>query len=304
MILRTHDNKFFKKCFLAWSVCTTISFELQAVQVAITIDDYPLPDSGIFTVKERAQRFIDACAQYNCKTVFFCVGQHCKDRGDTSLLTILSDNGHFIGNHSMAHRRLSVLSMSEFEKEIVDADALLKIYPTMQKWFRYPYLDYGMNAELGGSQEKLVQSFDLLNKLEYTDAYITINTFDFALNKRLQEAIKQGKTIDYDALRTVYLALLEEWIEHYIVLYQRVVPHEVVHTILLHDNDLNALYLADIIAMIQKKGWHIVSPEVAFRDVSWRKQLLPKIEILKQKPASLNYETIDKRLAEHKVVMP
>jgi hypothetical protein len=71
---------------------------------------------------------------------------------------------------------------------------------------------------------------------------------------------------------------------------------------LLHDNDLNALYLADVLALIQKKGWHIVSPEAAFRDVSWRKQLLSKFEMLKQKPASLNYEAIDKKLAENNVV--
>jgi peptidoglycan/xylan/chitin deacetylase (PgdA/CDA1 family) len=275
---------------------------LQAVNIAITIDDYPLPDSGIFTVKERAQRFIDACAQYNCKTVFFCVGQHCKDRDDASLLSMLSDKGHFIGNHSMNHRRLSGLSLSEFEKEIMDTDALLKSCSTVRKWFRYPYLDYGMKEEFGGSLEKLIQSYELLGTLKYTDAYITINTFDFALNKRLQEAIKQGKTINYDALRTVYLTLLEEWIEHYIALYQRVVQHDVVHTILLHDNDLNALYLADVLALIQKKGWHIVSPEAAFRDVSWRKQLLSKFEMLKQKPASLNYEAIDKKLAENNVV--
>src|SRR5579871_2696185 len=141
----------FKKCFLVWCACISMSLQLQAVQIAITIDDYPLPNSGLFSVKERAKRFIDACAQYNCKTVFFCVGQHCNDRNDPSLLTMLSDGGHFIGNHSMNHRRLSSLSLSEFEKEIMDTDALLKNYPTMQKWFRYPYLDYGMNTELGGS---------------------------------------------------------------------------------------------------------------------------------------------------------
>jgi hypothetical protein len=65
-------------------------------------------------------------------------------------------------------------------------------------------LDYGINTELGGSREKLMQSFELLKKLGYTDAYITINTFDFAINKRVQEAIRQGKKINYDALRTVY----------------------------------------------------------------------------------------------------
>jgi hypothetical protein len=38
------------------------------------------------------------------------------------------------------------------------------------------------------------------------------------------------------------------------------------HVLLLHENDLAAMYLGDLVARLRKTGWEIVSPDVAFRD--------------------------------------
>lgn len=268
------------------------------INIAITIDDYPLPNGKLFTIQERTQRFIETCAQFNCKSVFFCVGQHCLDRNDPSLFEQLGKNGHFIANHSMNHRRSSSLSTQEFVKEIADAEEILKESSAYHKWFRYPYLDYGYQALLGGSAEKLKKFYAELQKMGYTEGYVTINTYDWYINKRLQDAIKANKQIDYEKLKTTYISLLEEWIDYYIKLYQQVTDKEITHTLLLHDNDLNALYLPDILAMIQNRGWNIMSPEEAFADTSWRKELLNKFAVIKQKPASLHEGEIDKQLAQ------
>lgn len=279
-----------------------VPFSLRAVNIAITIDDYPLPNSGVFTVRERTKRFVKALDKCNAKAAFFCVGQHCNDRNDYSLFKFLKEHGHFIGNHSMNHLRLSAITIDEFEKEITLAEAILCRHSLVSKWFRYPYLDYANVASLGGSKEKFLASFETLKKLGYTEAYVTINTFDWYINKRLQEAIRQNKVIDYEKLGVLYVSLLREWIAYYIVLYQEIIGHEIVHTILLHDNDLNALYLPDIIAMINDQGWNIVSPERAFKDTSWRKKLLNKIELTKKKPDSLNSDQLDKLLADFNII--
>jgi peptidoglycan/xylan/chitin deacetylase (PgdA/CDA1 family) len=271
------------------------------INIAITIDDFPLPNGRLFTLKERTKRFIDACAPHNCKAVFFCVGQYCIDRKNPGLCKQLSENGHFLANHSTNHRGLSTISLDEFEKEITSTQDILAPYG-MKKWFRYPYLDYGNQVSSGGSPEKSRGSFQSLEKLGYTEGYVTINTFDWHINRRLQDAIKQHKKIDYETLRTAYMDFLEEWIEFYIDLHKQAIDQEIVHTLLLHDNDLNALYLPDIIAMIKRKGWHIVSPERAFQDTSWTKELASKAELMKAKPASLNFKAIDAKLSELEII--
>jgi len=285
-------NKYsFSCCLLLYGV------SLGAVDIAITIDDYPLPNSCLFTVKERAQKYIKASSPFNSKIAFFCVGQHYLDRNDASLFELLQDNGHFIANHSMTHRRVSSLSLDDFKQEIVSTEKILSYYANMRKWFRYPYLDYGNRFSSGGS----IGSIAVLDALGYAEGYVSINTFDWHINRRLQDAIKQQKNIDYAALRMVYLSLVEEWIEHYINLYRQILGQEVVHTLLLHDNDLNALYLSDILAMIRSRGWNIVSPEQAFYDTSWRKQILSNFKLI-GKPHSLNLGRIDERLARLQVI--
>ena len=284
---------------LLQSIILLYSNSLLAINVAITIDDYPLPDSALYSVNNRTERFIEAGKQFNCRFAFFCVGQHARDRNDDALCKRLSDEGHYIANHSMNHQHLSSMSLSNFEKEIIKAEQVLQSNETFRKWFRYPYLDYGVDAKAGGSKEKLIGSFGVLTKLGYKEGYVTINTFDWFINTRLQKAVQQNKTINYDALRRVYLSLLDEWMDYYVDMYQTIVPDkEIVHVLLLHDNDLNALYLPDLLHMIQHKGWMLTSPEQAFNDVSWRTVLLEKAETIRIKPASLSCDAIDQRLAD------
>jgi peptidoglycan-N-acetylglucosamine deacetylase len=38
------------------------------------------------------------------------------------------------------------------------------------------------------------------------------------------------------------------------------------HVLLLHENDLAALYLGDLVKRLRKTGWKIISPERAFQD--------------------------------------
>lgn len=38
------------------------------------------------------------------------------------------------------------------------------------------------------------------------------------------------------------------------------------HTLLIHHNLLNALFLDDLIQMFKEKGWKIIDADVAFRD--------------------------------------
>jgi len=54
------------------------------------------------------------------------------------------------------------------------------------------------------------------------------------------------------------------------------------HTILLHHNALNALYLDDLISMFQAKGWKPVDADYAYKDPIYDRQpnILPAGESL------------------------
>ena len=279
---------------------------LIAVDIALTLDDYPflleeglMEEGPIFSVQERTKAFIIACEKHSCKAAFFCVGCHCIGKDGLSLLAELDKKGHFLSNHSMKHTHLSSQSLEDFREEIIQVDKILVPYKNMRRWYRYPYLDYGNRPTLGGSRAKTFQSLEVLNNLGYTEGYVTINTFDWYINSRLSKTINNGGTVDYDALKDVYIQLLKTWCEYYIQLYDNTISEKITHTLLFHANDLNALFLEEILEMIKDSGWHLVSPELAFENINWRRKILKNPEIIMKKPKTLSCFEIDKLLQSH-----
>lgn len=256
-----------------------------ATLIALTIDDHPLPTTPLFTAEQRAERAIHACAVHKCKAAFFCVGT---DEG----LERLNRHGHYLANHSLTHRHLSSISLEEFAQDLLAMEGLLAPFENFRPWFRYPYLDYGNRTYLGGSHEKYTAAKQLLEELGYVHGYVTINTFDWHINRRLLEAVCDGRAIDLNALKEVYVHLVERWCTYFIEAY----PEDVVHTLLLHANDLNALYLDDVLTMIEENGWTLVDPELAFADPSWKETFY-----LEAMPPTLNTQTIDLYLDRYHV---
>jgi len=267
-----------------------------AINIAITIDDFPMEDTHIFSFQERMDRLIKTLEQNNCKTVFFLGGQSVKKQKNAPFyLPQLNQHGHFVANHTMTHTHLSSMPLTEFESEIKQTESILRPYTNMRKWFRYPYLDDGDISSKGGSTKKAASARKILKKLGYVEGFVTINTFDWHINTRLQQAIKQNKKIDYQALKKLYLSLIKEWCAYFINSYKSSFRKEITHTLLLHSNDLNALYLQDIIKMIRECEWNIVSPEMAFKDTSWRKKIFNN-QVSIGKPTTLSRKEIDRLL--------
>jgi peptidoglycan-N-acetylglucosamine deacetylase len=201
----------------------------------------------------------------------------------------------------MTHTHLSSQSLEEFEKEVRQLHHILSPYKNMRRWYRYPFLDYGNRISLGGSDDKAFLSLQILNHLGYSEGYVTINTFDWHLNARLSEAIRKGFLVDYKALKNLYIELLKSWCNHYINFYEKIIPGKITHTLLLHANDLNALFLHEILSMLKESGWNIVSPEQAFSDVSWRNEIFKNPEMIIHKPFNLDCLEIDKLIFQKNI---
>ena len=136
-------------------------------------------------------------------------------------------------------------------------------------WFRFPWLDYGNLKDFGGTKEKKVAAYDMLKRMGYKEGYVSIYTYDWYVDGKLQEAIKSGKKVDFENLRKVYLSLVKQWCDHFIDIYEKK-GLDVTHALLLHSNDVNALFLDDMLTMVKGSGWNIVSPEEAFEGQTWQ----------------------------------
>lgn len=269
--------------------------------IAISFDDFPLPSTEIFSLEERTFRLLSTLEKQKCQAVFFCIGKGCQHPKCYGLLQQIDSHGHFIANHSWLHTHLSSQKLSEFEDELLKTQALLRPFTHAKKWYRFPYLDYGNRKANGGSRKKMKEVFKILKNNEFLEGFVSVNTFDWFLDGALIKAKKEGKDIDYEGLRTLYMELLEEWLEYFNTFFANQVEEKVDHVLLFHANDLNALYLEDIFKLLKKKEWQVVSPEVAFNNYKWREKILANTDLIIKNPTSLDTEYILKCINEHNV---
>ena len=109
----------------------------------------------------------------------------------------------------------------------------------------------------------------------YRVGHVTIDNSDWAIDMRLTARLKNDPTADVKPYRDFYLEHMWTRSEYYDSLAQRVLNRPVKHTLLVHFNLLNGLFLNDLLEMYKAKGWQLVDAEEAFTDPVFSSQ--PKV---------------------------
>jgi peptidoglycan-N-acetylglucosamine deacetylase len=102
--------------------------------------------------------------------------------------------------------------------------------------------------------------------LNLSNGYVTVDNYDWYINGLLSKASRAGKQIDFNTLKEVYLDHIWTSIQFYDSVAKNTIGRSPKHVLLLHENDLSALYLTDLIDLLHQKGWTIISPREAYTD--------------------------------------
>jgi peptidoglycan-N-acetylglucosamine deacetylase len=232
----------------------------EARQIAITFDDAPLDDTAHFDGQTRTAKLLAALQAAKVGQVAFFCNSYRMDAAGADRIKSYAAAGHLIANHSHSHADLHKVGAEAFLADVKTADEVLRAVPNYQRWFRFPYLHEGRTIE-----ERDVVRREL-KKREFLSAYVTVDTYDWYMDRLLQEALEERKTIAFDRLRTAYVDLFAESIEFYDRLARDQLGRSPRHVLLLHENDLAALYIGDLVDRLRSTGWEIISPEAAYRD--------------------------------------
>ncbi len=81
-------------------------------------------------------------------------------------------------------------------------------------------------------------------------------------------AVAAHKAIDMAALRDLYVETMVQAADYYDGLAIKTIGRSPAHVILLHETDLAALFIEDLVAALRKDGWEIVTADAAFADRS------------------------------------
>lgn len=251
-------------------------------RIALSIDDAPSPGTTLFTGIQRTLTIIEQLKLAKAPAVgVFAIGRHIQDFGDLQLREY-GQAGHIVGNHTFSHCALKNCSVQGYIEDIRKADRLIKHIPGYLPMFRYPFLDEGYPGQA-------YQIRQALKGMGYTQAYVTVNNFDFYMDSLLQKALKERRFVDYGKLRKVYLQVMLECIEFYHGLAILQGRHQMNHVLLMHSNDLTALYIGDLIEQLRQRGWDIISIQDAYKFVPQeiKNMAIKHIESPKVNPATI-----------------
>jgi len=242
-----------------------------APQFSITMDDFNWSNAVKLTAAERNQSILETLHTNSIKAALFVIGRNIDSPEGKQLLSPWDKAGHLIGNHTYSHRNFAAPSanVDEYFQDILKAEALLKDFSRFQKYFRFPMLKEGDTA----AKRDAMRSF--LAQHGYRVGHVTIDNSDWVVDMRLTARLKKEPTADVKPYRDFYLEHMWARAEYYDSLAQRVLGRPVKHTVLVHFNLLNGLFLNDLIAMLKAKGWQPIDAEEAFRDPIFSAQ--PKV---------------------------
>jgi len=229
-------------------------------EIAITLDDAPREDTVHFDGATRTAKLIETLKRAKVPQIAFFCNSVRMDAAGMSRIKAYADAGHLIANHSHTHADLHQVGVQKFVADLAAADQVLRGVPNFRPWFRFPYLHEGESVEVRDALRAE------LAKRGYLSAYVTVDTWDWHMDRMFQDAIAQKKTIYFDRLRSAYVDLLADSVEFYDAVAVKKLGRSPRHVLLLHENDLAAMYLGDLVAELRKNGWTIISPEAAFRD--------------------------------------
>ena len=241
---------------LVWNLTTW------AQSIAFSFDDGPvMATQAGMSAAARNTAILKQLADANVKTVLFLTLQDSRV-ARLNLVRQWGVEGHSIGNHTITHPNFHnpKITLSDYQREVEQCDSVISAMPGYTKLFRFTFLKEGNTIEKRDGFRRFLKT------IHYRPAPVSIDASDWYYNARLLDWLKKNPGRDLTPYRDAYLSHLWSRAIFYDSVSQVVLGRSVKHVLLLHHNQINALFLKDIIAMFRTNGWNIIDPGTAFSD--------------------------------------
>jgi peptidoglycan/xylan/chitin deacetylase (PgdA/CDA1 family) len=168
--------------------------------------------------------------------------------------------GHVIGNHSYSHTWLWNGDVAEYTADLDKAEAWLAGRPGKRPWYRFPYLDEGRDVERRDALRAALRQRGLAN------GYVTIDNWDWQIDDLARKAVEEGREINLPALGSLFAETIVQTADFNDRIARETLGRSPIHVLLLHETDLNAMFIGEVVAALRADGWQIVTIDEAYRD--------------------------------------
>jgi hypothetical protein len=215
----------------------------------------PLPNPA-----EINARLLDVMRKHQTRPALFVIGRNADSETGRALIQPWKQAGYLIGNHTYSHRSYDAQTFEEFSADALHADKVLAPDLSTPRLFRFPALKEGNTAD------KRDRMREFLTMHGYRIGHVTIDASDWYYDNRLRQRLAADAAFDLSRFREPYLDHLWDRAQFYDSLSVKVLGRSVPHTLLIHWNLLNSLFLGDVLEMFRMRSWRIINAADAFRD--------------------------------------
>jgi len=256
----------FARLLLAIAACLALAAPAAAQKrIALSFDDVPRAPGTFMTPQQRTDRLIAALRRARVRQVAFFVNpgnlQQPWGAGREGQIAAYVHSGHVIANHTFNHPHLSQIGAAAFIANLDQAAAWLQGRPGYRPWFRFPFLD---EAENDPATRDAVRA--ALRERHLRNGYVTLDSMDWLLDQLVSQAHTESRTIDMNALQDLYVRILVECADFSDRLARDALHREPIQVVLMHETDIEALFLPAAVAALRAHGWQIVPIDRAYRD--------------------------------------
>ena len=238
-------------------------------RIALSFDDAPRGPGAFLDAAIRPQMLTAALTRAGVKQAVFFTNPARIDASNDAAAQLrgYAAAGHVLANHTATHPVLSDVSADRFLADVDAAEAWLKPEQGYRPWFRFPQLDEG-----GKDVTKRDAVRAGLRARGLRNGYVTADGWDWYLESLTIRAKKSGRRIDQNALRDLYVETHILAAKFANGLARRALGRAPAHILLLHETDLAALYIEDLVKALRADGWTIISADEAYLDPMGKEQ--------------------------------
>jgi peptidoglycan/xylan/chitin deacetylase (PgdA/CDA1 family) len=234
-------------------------------RIALTFDDVPRNSGAFLTPDRRTKMLIAGLRKAGVRQAAFFInpsqiGDAVRGDGAAHIRAYVAA-GHVIADHSFTHPHLTGLSAEAYLADIDRAEKWLKAQPGRRPWFRFPFLDEG-----GRDKAKRDAVRAGLAARGLRNGYVTVDGYDWNIEALTVAAARAHKRIDMKALHDLYVETMVGAADFFDGLARRTLDRSPAHVLLLHETDLAALFIPDLVKALRQDGWRIVTADEAYAD--------------------------------------
>ena len=234
-------------------------------RIALTFDDVPRMEGAFLRTDDRRAKLIASLKRAKVKQAAFFVNpgnlNDINDPVEANRVMDYARAGHVIANHSFSHGNLSDMTAEAYLADIDKAELWLKGRKGYRPWFRFPFLNEGRADKVKRDAIRIG-----LKERGLRNGYVTAESSDWHIENLTIKAKKEQKLFAPNALRDLYVSWHVEAANFYNDLAVKTLGRSPAHILLLHETDIAALYIEDLVAALRADGWTIITADKAYAD--------------------------------------